>query len=190
MSKVCIDITTLRLLKRGDEKAFEAIFRKCYAKIYHFVLNTLFDTMMAEDITQNVFLSIWEHREDIIPEKDFSAYLYRIAKNLVFRETEKIALSFRYENHFRQMHPDEEDFSTQETIDAHILEEIIYQLIDRLPEARKRIFLMHFKEELSNKEIAEKLSISVKNVEIQVSRSLNYIRKHLKSSSALLAVFL
>ena len=191
MSKVCdINTQTLCLLKQGNEKAFEAVFRKYHAKIYHFVVNTLFDKMLAEDITQNVFLSIWEHREDIIPEKKFSAYLYTIAKNLVFRETEKMLLSFRYENHIRQIYPDEEDFSTQETIDAHLLEETILQLIDQLPEARKRIFLLHFKEELSNREIAGKLSISVENVEMQLSRSLNYIRKHLKLSYALLAIFL
>jgi RNA polymerase sigma-70 factor (ECF subfamily) len=191
MSKVG-DITaqTLYLLKQGNEKAFEAVFRKYHAKIYHFVLNILIDKVLAEDITQNVFLSIWEHKEDIIPEKDFSAYLYTIAKNLVFRETEKMLLSFRYEKHIRQIHPDEEDFSTQEIIDAHLLEETILQLIDQLPEARKRIFLLHFKEELSNREIAEKLSVSVENVEVQISRSRNHIRKHLQLYCALLALLL
>ena len=174
-----IDIQALHLLKQGDEKAFESIFRKYHAKIYHFVFNTLFDKMLAEDITQNVFLSVWEHRDNIIPEKDFAAYLYKIAKNMVFRETEKMFLFSRYENHVRQIHPGEEDFSTQETIDADMLEETILLLIDQLPEARKRIFLLHFKEELSNREIAEKLSISVENVEMQVRRSLDYIRKRI-----------
>jgi RNA polymerase sigma-70 factor (ECF subfamily) len=185
-----MNIQTLHLLKQGSEKAFEAVFRKYHAKIYSFVLNTLFDKLLAEDITQNVFLSIWEHREDIIPEKDFSAYLYTIAKNMVFRETEKMLLSFRYESHFRQIYPGEEDFSTLETIDARMLEDTIFQLIDRLPEARKRIFLLHFKEQLNNREIAEKLSVSVENVEVQLNRSLNYIRKRLNASYVFLAMLL
>jgi RNA polymerase sigma-70 factor (ECF subfamily) len=172
----------LHRLKQGDENAFEVIFRKYYAKIYHFVLNTLYDKTLAEDITQNVFLSVWEHREDIIPEKNFSTYLYTIAKNQVFRETEKRILSSRYEDYILQTRLNEEDFSTEETIDADMLEETILQLIDQLPEARKRIFLLHFKEQLSNREIAEKLSISVENVEMQVRRSLIHIRKHLNPS--------
>ncbi|MDR1881338.1 MAG: RNA polymerase sigma-70 factor [Prevotella sp.] len=183
MSKVCdVNIQMLHRLKQGDENAFEVIFRKYYAKIYHFVLNTLYDKTLAEDITQNVFLSVWEHREDIIPEKNFSTYLYTIAKNQVFRETEKRILSSRYEDYILQTRLNEEDFSTEETIDADMLEETILQLIDQLPEARKRIFLLHFKEQLSNREIAEKLSISVENVEMQVRRSLIHIRKHLNPS--------
>ncbi|MDR1121166.1 MAG: hypothetical protein LBM08_09640, partial [Dysgonamonadaceae bacterium] len=71
-----IDTQMLYLLKQGNESAFEAIFRKYNAKIYHFALNTLFDKSLAEDITQNVFLSLWEHRQDIIPQKNFQAYLY------------------------------------------------------------------------------------------------------------------
>lgn len=191
MSKVCdINIQTLHRLKQGNENAFEIIFRRYHAKIYHFVLNILYDKILAEDITQNVFLSVWEHRKDIIPEKNFSTYLYVIAKNLVFRETEKIMLSSRYKDYVLRTCPDKEDFSTQETIDADMLEETILQLINQLPEARKRIFLLYFKEELSNKEIAEKLSISVENVEMQVRRSLIHIRKYLKLSYPLLTIFL
>jgi RNA polymerase sigma-70 factor (ECF subfamily) len=174
-----IDIQTLHLVKHGNENAFEVIFRKYHAKIYHFVSNMLYDKTLAEDITQNVFLSVWNHREEIVPEKNFLSYIYTIAKNMVFRETEKMILSFRYEDYVHQ-HSSEADFSTLETIDADMLEETILQLIDQLPEARKRIFLLHFKEELSNKEIAEKLSVSVENVETQVRRSLDYIKKRLK----------
>jgi RNA polymerase sigma-70 factor (ECF subfamily) len=180
MSKVCdIDIQTLHLMKQGNENAFEVIFRKYHAKIYHFVWNTLYDKTWAEDITQNVFLSVWNHREEIVPEKNFLSYIYTIAKNMVFRETEKMILSSRYEGYVRQ-HASEADFSTLETIDADMLEETILQLIDQLPEARKRIFLLRFKEELSNKEIAKKLSVSVENIETQVRRSLDYIRERLK----------
>lgn len=190
MSKTCdINIQMLYRLKQGDESAFEVIFRRYYAKIYHFVLNTLFDKTLAEDITQNVFLSVWEHRENIIPEKNFSTYLYTIVKNRVFRETEKILLASRYKDYILQVRS-EEDFSTVETIDADMLEETILQLIDQLPEVRRRIFLLHFKEELSNREIAEKLSISVENVETQVRRSLLHIRKRLNLSCLLLTMLL
>jgi len=182
-----MDIRVLYALKQGNEDAFEAIFRKYNAKIYHFAADTLYDKILAEDITQNVFLSVWEHREDIVPEKNFSAYLYTIAKNMVFRETEKIVLSYRYEDHILQMRRNEEDLSTEEAIYAGSLGEAIFRLIDKLPEARKGIFILHFTEGLSNKEIAARLSISEENVAQQIRRSLDYIRKHLKNYIALLA---
>ena len=63
MSASNIDILTLNLLKQGDAKAFETIFKKYNAKVYNFVLFTLYDKNLAEDITQAIFLSVWEHRE-------------------------------------------------------------------------------------------------------------------------------
>ncbi len=89
-------------------------------------------------------------------------------------------LSFNYKDFFLNNSSGEEDFSTIQTIDANLLEETILKLIDNLPDARKRIFLLRFKDDLSNKEIAEKLSISVENVEMQVGRSLKYIRSKIK----------
>jgi RNA polymerase sigma-70 factor (ECF subfamily) len=183
-----IDVNLLNALKQGDENAFEVVFRRCYAKIYRFALATLYNKSSAEDITQNVFLSLWEHRKDIIPEKNFSAYLFTIAKNLVYRETEKMLLTFRYETHVKS-HFCEEDYSSEEKIDAGSLEGLIIRLIEKLPEARRRIFLLRFTEDLINKDIAAKLSISEENVEKQVKRSLDYLRKYLKNYIAVMAVF-
>ena len=183
-----IDSKTIHRLKAGDIDAFEDIFREYNGKIYYFALATLYDKSLAEDITQNVFIAIWEHRQDIVPEKNFQAYLYTIAKNMVYRETEKMILAFRYQDYITQLLLDEKDFSTEETIDAHSLEEMILRLIAKLPEARRKIFLLHFTEDLSNKEIAKRLSISEKNVEMQVRRSLNYLQRHLREYIALAAL--
>jgi len=182
-----LDTTILHRLKIGEWDAFEHIFQKYKGKIFHFVGKILCDKHLAEDITQNVFLSVWEHRQNIIPEKNFQAYLYTIAKNLVYRETEKKILASNYEEHIKQNHFNEEDFSTEQTIEANLLEETILHLINKLPEARRKIFLLHFMEDLSNKEIAKQLSISEENVEMQVRRSRDYLRKHLKDSITLSA---
>jgi len=105
-----IDSKTLQRLKTGDVDAFESIFRIYNGKIYHFVMATLFDKSLAEDITQSVFLSLWEHRQEINPEKNFQAYLYTIAKNRVYRETEKRVLASGYEEHIKKLRPNDEKF--------------------------------------------------------------------------------
>ncbi len=183
-----IDIQILYSLKQGDKNAFEIVFRKYVAKIYHFAKNTLYNENVAEDITQNVFLSLWEHRMDIIPEKNFSAYLYTIAKNLIYRETEKMLLAFRYTEHLNKTHQTDEDLFTEEMINANSLEELIFRLVEQLPEARKKIFLLHFVDDLSNKDIATQLSISEDNVAQQIRRSITYLKKHLKDYVSLSAL--
>jgi RNA polymerase sigma-70 factor (ECF subfamily) len=181
------DVKILTALRLGNEDAFEFIFRKYNARIYNFALATLYNKSLAEDVTQNVFLSLWEHKRDIIPERNFSSYLFTIAKNLIYRETEKMLLTFKYENYLKN-HFNEDDYSSEEKIDAGSLEELIIQLIEKLPETRKKIFLLHFNENLKNKEIAAELSISEENVETQLKRSLDYIRKQIKNHIAGIAL--
>ncbi len=180
MSATNIDILTLTSLKQGSTKAFETIFKKCNAKVYNFVLSTLYDKNLAEDVTQAIFLSIWEHRENIDPQKNFESYLFKTARNMVYRQTEKMLLAYRYEEHIK-MNISEEDFSPEENLEASSLEELIMELINKLPEARRKIFLLSLKGELSNKEIAEQLFISEKTVETQIRRSLEFVRGKLKN---------
>lgn len=182
------DTTTLNSLKLGDNKAFEAIFRKYNKRVYNFVVSTLYDKDIAEDITQSVFLSIWEHRENIDPSRNFQAYVFTIAKNMVYRHTENMLRNYRFEEYVRS-HVIHNDTSHEERIDAGMLEDEIMRMIEQLPEARKRIFIMSFKEELTNKEIAEQLSISPKTVDTQIRRSLDFIRKNLKSGISAIALF-
>ena len=80
-------------LKNGDEKAFETLFWEYNQHVYHFVYSLLYDKSMAADLTQNVFLKIWEKHETIDPEQNFDAYLFTIACNLVYKETENRLLS-------------------------------------------------------------------------------------------------
>lgn len=181
-------IKTIEALKQGRVKAFETIYKTYKAKIYSFVLDVLYDKSMAKDITQNVFIAVWEHRHEIRPEGNFQSYLFTIAKNMVYRQTEKMLLAARYQAYFKA-HNDVDDNSLEEKIDADSLEELILELIDQLPEARKRIFLMRFKDGLRNKEIAAKLAVSEGTVEKQIARSLAHIRMHVKDYIAAIALF-
>lgn len=174
-----IDETVYHRLKQGNQQAFNIIYWQYNAKIYNFVLSFLSDRDTAEDITQSVFLKIWERREMIDLKKSFNAYIFTIAKNLVYKElihrmeTEQISNS---------------DFSSmlkaasndiEEEISAHSLQEYIEELISQLPPSRRKIFLLSRKEGLSIKEIANKCQISERSVETQIYRSLQFLKKKL-----------
>lgn len=182
-----VDKEVLIRLKKGDYAAFEELYWIYNRRLYNFVLSVLFDKSLAEDITQTCFLQIWENRKNIDEEKGFTSYLHTIAKNLVYRETERMLLK----NNFLaalQERQQKTDNTTQETIDAHLLQEHINVLIEKLPPSRKEIFIMNKLQGLSNKEIAEKLSISEKTVETQVYRSIQFLKKHFKDYFILLGL--
>lgn len=184
-----IEKDILERLKRGDESAFESLFWKYNSRIYNFVLSILHDKFLAEDIAQTVFMKIWETHERIDPEQGINAYLFTIARHLVYKETERRLLFEQIVKEISSTSTDSDDFALQKQMNANSLRDRILQLIEELPSARKNIFRLSRLEHLTNKEIADRLSISEKTVETQVNRSLQFLREKL-SSDLFLACFL
>jgi RNA polymerase sigma-70 factor (family 1) len=183
-----IDIALLKRLKEGDEAAFESIYWKYNSHVFNFINSLLYDRILSEDITQSVFMKIWEKHESIDLDKGFDAYLFTIARNMVYKETENRLLS---ESAFYALSQQQtnEDVLTEEKIDADSLRLYIDKLIEQLPLSRKEIFKLSRRDHLSNKEIAIRLSISEKTVETQLYRSLRFLKQKL-SDDHLLAILL
>ena len=135
-------------LKNGDEKAFETLFWEYNQHVYHFVYSLLYDKSMAADLTQNVFLKIWEKHETIDPEQNFDAYLFTIARNLVYKETENRLLSEKLTESLQRQLSDV-DSLMEERIDAESLREYINSLIEELPPSRREIFRLSRHEPVS-----------------------------------------
>ena len=171
-------------LTNDDEKAFEFIYWKYNAHVYNFANSLLYSPKIAQDITQNVFLKIWEKRHEINPEQNFNAYLFTIARNMVYKETEQKLLA---EQSLRQLQEEEDvlDMSTIQTLDYHFTEELCRSLVEELPPARREIFKLSRFERLSNKEIALRLSISERTVETQLYRATRFLKRKLLSDEGL-----
>lgn len=173
-----VDEDVLFRLKQGDESAFESIYWKYNSWVFNFIHSLLFDKSLAEDLTQTVFLKIWEKRESIDPELGFDSYLFAIARNLVYKETENRLQSELLSDTLKE-HSANHDSSTEENIDADSLREYINNLIEKLPPSRRQIFQLSRHAHLSNKEIASRLSISEKTVETQLYRALRFLKQKL-----------
>ena len=161
-------------LSNDDEKAFEFIYWKYNVHVYNFANSLLYSPKIAQDITQNVFLKIWEKRHEINPEQNFNAYLFTIARNMA-------------EQSLRQLQEEEDvlDMSTIQTLDYHFTEELCRSLVEELPPARREIFKLSRFERLSNKEIALRLSISERTVETQLYRATRFLKRKLLSDEGL-----
>lgn len=183
-----IDKKTLIRLSHGDESAFESIFWAYNSYLYNFIYSILYDKSMVEDLTQTVFLKIWEKRETIDPEQNFDAYLFTIARHLVYKETEhRLFCEQMVESIAAQT---DCDASTESLIEALFVKEYIDTLIEQLPPSRREIFKLSRDSHLSNKEIASKLSLSEKTVETQIYRSLCYLKQQLSTREGIGLLFL
>ncbi len=164
-------------IKKSDEKAFEALFRAHYPFLCLYATHLLKEPSAAEEIVQELFVRLWEKREDITIEISVKNYLYRSVKNYCINYIRHSKIKNDYVQNIQA----EQDFYAGEEFDSQAeLIEKIEESIASLPERRREIFRLSRQEGLKYKEIAAKLNISVKTVETQMGIAIKYLRKKLK----------
>lgn len=165
-------------LNRGDGKAFEAMYRYYYPRLGKFLIRYVHSKKVAEDLIHNLFYSIWKNREKLEPKGTLRAYLYTAIQNQAFKhlKKQKIRNHSDISNH---MYLKENQPSQVENIEYQEFKDAVQNVISQLPEKRRQIFLMHREDNLTYKEIAEVLEISIYTVETQMSRSLKFLNEKL-----------
>lgn len=165
-------------LKKDDFIAFDALFHKYSKSLYAFALSITRDSFAAEEITQLVFLKVWEKRTHINEHLSFKSFLFSVAYNETISWLRLEKSQKRRISEFVNI----SGFQTNETeqvVEFSNIEGLANQLIQEMPEKRKEIFRLSREQGFSNKEIAGKLGISVKTVENQITSALKYLRSKL-----------
>lgn len=176
------EVKELRALSNGSDKAFENIYKQYSGKLYNFIMTISHgNRYMAEEIVQSTFIRLWEVREQIDPRKSILSYLSAIAKNSLLNKYQRQTVEFLYQQFLLKEHPIYDTMTEKET-DRKWLENYVDELIEQLPPSRKRIFILSRKEELSTKEIAKMMQISVSTVETQLSLATKFIRKQFEKN--------
>lgn len=171
-------------LKNGDSFAFEILFYKYRNKVKGFARNMVPAQIDLEEVVQEVFVKVWMKREMIKPDKDFQAYLFSIAKNLIL-DYLKSAVNRRLyfvEENFQQDMLIEEGSEITITQEA---EDKLMELIDQMPERRREIFKLSRFNGMSYRQIAERLHISENTVDSQIRNALAFLRKEFRKFLAL-----
>lgn len=184
-----MDSELLYRLKEGDRDAFNTIYWRYSPKVYNTILYLLNDSGLAEDVVQDLFLTIWEKRENILPELNFEAYISTIARNLAYKYFEEALYNKLPVEEFKDAKLTSN--SEEDMIEADSLREYIFNVISSFPEMRRKVFIMSRFENLSHAEIAVKLSLSERTVEAHIYQALKELRKVLGNKAvAFILVYL
>ena len=167
-------------LKNGNILAFNSLFEEYSNRLYYFALNYMKNEAEAEELVQEVFTRIWETRSNLKEELSFNSYLFTIAFNIIKKHFRRKSQTTEY---FREYVYSDLDLQTTQQLDYNSLRTYLNEVVEQLPEKRRKIFQMSRFEGLNTKEIAKELNISTKTVENQLTDALKFVRTKIGKSN-------
>ncbi len=174
----------------GDEKAFESLFKVYYQmlkKVAHFITQ---DAEQCEEIVHDVFINIWQKRQNINPEASFKNYLITAVRNRCFNHLKAKKQTQSIDNDESWVEELVADTYTDTKAQVRDVQKAIDAAIDKLPEQCRLIFQLSRYEGMSYKEIAEALNIAPKTVENQIGRALKFLKTDLKDFLPAFLIFI
>ncbi len=162
------DIVTL--IKKGDKQAFEVLFNEFFARLCEYSKMICKDEEMAMEIVQDFFVKLWENHSSL-NIKSLKSYLFRAVHNNTIKHLEKKAI-------FTPLQTDQE-YGTVVQFDFE-MSEVIEKSLDELPPKCREIFILSRVDRLRHNEIAEKMGISPRTVEVQVRKASKILQRKMK----------
>lgn len=166
----------LSALRFGNEAALRQIFDRHYPLVLSDIYRLIPDRDTCQDLAQELFVELWNKRESLDVHSSLRAYLRRAAVNKSLNYI-KASRRFQFEDTDDLGHlPDTSASDTQKREKQDSLEATLHTAIDALPEKCRIVFNLSRFEQLSHREIAEKLGISVKTIENQITKAMKMLR--------------
>jgi RNA polymerase sigma-70 factor, ECF subfamily len=158
-----------------EKAAFEVLFKSHFKRLFAYAITILKDEAAAEEIVQNVFCKIWDKKGQVQIQTSVTAYLYRSVYNdsLNYLKHQKVKASYQAHVLWQAGHASEHATTK---VQLSELQQRLDTALTELPEQCRTIFQMSRFEELKYQEIADRLGISIKTVENQMSKALKLLR--------------
>lgn len=170
-------------IKGGDHQAFIDLYNEYWSQVYDFSRLYIATIADAEEIVQDVFVKLWESRHLLKEDENIKGFLFIVTRNIVFNKNKKrvnenlfktsVLVAYGNEGYYNSTTVEEDYCASQ-------LKIFIDRLINSLPEQQRKCFLLSREESLSYKEIAERLGISQKTVEIHMGKALKFLKDKVK----------
>ena len=161
----------LNRIAGGDNEAYRTLFEMFFPKVKVFLMKFLKDDVAAEDIAQDIFVKIWDYRETLPDIRSFNTYIYRMTRNAALNH---LRSSRTFLDISKMSILDDKDIETEYYTKEKEL--LIRLAVEQMPPQRQRIFKMSREQGLSNDDIAQKLGITKKTVENNLTLALKDLR--------------
>lgn len=174
------EIEWLASLKKGNVKSMELLFNQYYTPLTRYAQTLVCDIHEAEDIVQQLFVSVWEKRQQQEINTSVRAFLYKS----VYHASLNVLKHQKVKTKFQLFGSEDQDLTQNEAselIETNELEQQIKEALKKLPPACATVFKLSREENLKYKEIAQHLEISIKTVENQMGKALSILRTELSS---------
>ena len=174
----------LQQLKNGDPKAYEDIYVHWRKPIYNFLLKLTGSESDSDDITQDIFVWLWESRSYIKPDKNFRAFLYLITRRMATKHfmKRKVRNNYALSGDFNHI----DNYTSEDIVIEKELELLKDIIIYNMQPQRRKIFEMSHNLGMSDAAIAKELNLSMQTVYNQLSRA----RKEIKELLSIICLFL
>jgi RNA polymerase sigma-70 factor, ECF subfamily len=176
------------VLSLKDPVLFEKYFKEKYRLFCLHAFKYVQNTVTAEEIVQDLFVKLWEKRDELVIQGSITAYINIALKNTCFNYLKHQKIVVNYQQSYVMQNDADSQIDNEEhsfELEGHILE-----AIEQLPPKRKEIFLLSRVEGMKYQEIASTLGISVKTVEAQMGSALKQLRVLLKDYITVLLVLI
>ncbi|MEG1007694.1 MAG: RNA polymerase sigma-70 factor [Bacteroides sp.] len=158
-------------------KIFEQFFILTFPKVKAFAYKILKSEDDAEDIAQDVFVKIWADAETWKNCEMHSGYIYIMVRNQVFNFLKHKSIASTYEEQLAGKYASSFQADIHDELYAKEIELLMKLTVSRMPEQRRKVFIMSRQQHMSNNEIAEKLNISIRTVERHLYLALAELKK-------------
>ena len=175
------ELLILKKIKGGDIKAFEELFRRYYFPLCCYAAGITGHVAGTMGVVEELFYVLWKERERLQIFQSVKSYLYRATRNQSLQYCEHEEVRNRYRETVLTTSNPEQSTDPHQQMEYEELQKLINSTLEKLPERRMRIFKMHREEGKKYAEIALLLSLSVKTVEAEMTKTLRTLRKEIEN---------
>jgi RNA polymerase sigma-70 factor (ECF subfamily) len=165
-------------IRLGDLNSYKAVFDQMYHPICLNINSIIYDFESSRDISQELFIKLWNKREELPIFSDFKSYIYRVSKNRALNYLESKQVQEAYNSYLKNQ--TEESYDYLKDQDVKELSDTIESCIQNLPERTRTIFKLNKAELVKQKKIANILGVSLKTVEAHIASAKSEIKKSIK----------
>ena len=169
------DSELILLWQRGDDHAFEEIYKRYVVRLLGLAIKKTGNRQKAEDFVQDVFVVLFNHRAAAEKISCLSAYLRTILKNKILDDTRRLLVQHKYEDQLVHLFCEEDDAATV-NLEAKESVQLVFEQIEKLPPQCRDVFKLSRQGYLTNKQIASLLKISENTVEQHIRKALRRLK--------------